>query len=263
MMPERLQIKNGVNFRELGGYQTTTGQQIRKRKLLRSAALSQLSTEDLNYLGEYGLKYDIDFRSPQERQKQPDRLPDQANYYFAPVFTVDQTRSQDDARQHDQRLLNEENAGFKQMLDAYNDIVLSVNAKKAYRQFFDLLLANDAPDQSVIFHCSAGKDRTGMGAVYALTALGVDQATIRADYLASNVFLKERFKPMADRVPVAQQNPIYQENIQALSTVSEEYLDCALGTIQREAGSLEHYLATELGVTPAQQRELKKIYLTD
>lgn len=265
MMPERLNIKNGFNFRELGGYQTKDGRRIRKHKLLRSAALNNLSVDDLDYLADYGLRYDVDFRSPEEKKRQPDRLPAHTNYHFAPVFTVDETKSQSTDRQHDQRFLTEVNAGFKQMLDAYNDIVLSDNAKRAYRQFFDLLLANDREDESVIFHCSAGKDRTGMGAVYALTALGVDKQTIRADYLASNEFLKNRadFKPASDRIPAARQNVTYTANIHALSCVSDKYLDCALGTMQREYGDLNHYMETELGVTPAQIRDLQRIYLTN
>lgn len=265
MMPEKLQIENGFNFRELGGYQTADGRFVKKRKLIRSAALNDLSKRDLTYLDDYGLRYDIDFRSPSEKERRPDRVPAQAAYHFAPVFTVDETKSQSDDRQQDDRLLTQRNAGFKQMLDAYNDIVLSDNAKKAYREFFDLLLANDGENESVIFHCSAGKDRTGMGAVYALTALGVDQETIRADYLLSNEFLRERksFKPDSDRVPVKQQNEIYSGNIRALSSVSEKYLECALGTMQREYGDLPHYLETELGVTKQQRKDLQKIYLED
>ncbi|GBG94815.1 protein tyrosine phosphatase [Ligilactobacillus salitolerans] len=263
MLPELLQIENGFNFRELGGYQTTTGKRIKKHKLLRSAALNNLSEKDLQYLDEYGLRYDIDFRSPEEQKRQPDRLPAQAAYHFAPVFTVDETKSQDADRAENEMFLKQPNAGFKQMLNAYNDIVLSDNAKKAYRKFIDLMLANSGTDESVIFHCSAGKDRTGMGAVYALTILGVDQETIRSDYLASNVFLEQRreFKPFSDRLPAKLQTATYLENMKALSSVSTEYLDCALGTMQREYGTLEHYIETELGVTKQQKTDLQRIYL--
>ncbi len=265
MMPEMLQIENGYNFRELGGYATSDGRYLKKHKLLRSAALNELSEHDLGYLDEYGLRYDIDFRSPSERKKQPDRLPVHTAYHFAPVFTIDETKSQADDRAEDNKYMTEENAGFKQMLNAYNDIVLSANAKKAYRKFFDLLLANDSDNESVIFHCSAGKDRTGMGAVYVLTVLGVDPKVVRNDYLASNYFLQKRrgFKPSSQRMPVAAQNAIYLENMKALSSVSGAYLECALGTMQREYGTLEHYIETELGITKKQKADLEKIYLTD
>lgn len=104
-----------------------------------------------------------------------------------------------------------------------------------------------------------------MGAVYVLTVLGVDQETIRADYLISNEFLKKRrgFKPVSDRVPLQAQNATYSENMRALSCVSEKYLDCALGTMQREYGDLGHYLETELGITKQQKKELQQIYLED
>lgn len=60
------------------------------------------------------------------------------------------------------------------------------HAKDEYRRFFDNLLANDQPDSTLLFHCTAEKDRTGMGAVYLLTALGVDFETIKQDYLLTN-----------------------------------------------------------------------------
>ena len=74
--------------------------------------------------------------------------------------------------------------------------------KKAYRHFFDVLLENSDEGRSVLFHCSAGKDRTGMGAVYLLTALGVDEATIRRDYLASNKYLAPWQEKAISQAPI-------------------------------------------------------------
>lgn len=70
------------------------------------------------------------------------------------------------------------------------------SAQKAYRQFFDILLSHQENDGAVLFHCTAGKDRTGMGAVYLLSALGVDGHTIRQDYLATN----DLIQPMVEKI---------------------------------------------------------------
>ncbi len=72
------------------------------------------------------------------------------------------------------------------MIQVYVDLINQDHSKQAYRQFFDLLLANDKEDQSLLFHCTAGKDRTGMGAVFLLSALSVPEETIRTDYLLTN-----------------------------------------------------------------------------
>ena len=66
--PFVLNIKNGLNFRDLGGYKTKSGQVIKSRKIIRSARLSELSDDDLQYLTDYGLTTDIDFRSPEEQK---------------------------------------------------------------------------------------------------------------------------------------------------------------------------------------------------
>ena len=109
----------------------------------------------------------------------------------------------------------------------------------------------DKDDESVLFHCSAGKDRTGMGAVYLLTVLGVDETVIRADYLASNKYLRGQQKK--EEVRALQKGEIFAKNI--------FNLDCALGTMAREYGSLGEYLEKELKLSANEQEDLRKIYL--
>lgn len=148
------------------------------------------------------------------------------------------------------------------MLRAYHDIVLTDSAKKAYRHFFDVLLENSDEGRSVLFHCFAGKDRTGMGAIYLLTALGVDEATIKRDYLASNKYLAPwQEKQLAKRQLPKTGQEIYLTNLRALGSVNETYLETAMNMMQREYGSLENYLHNELALTKLQVADLKKIYL--
>ena len=97
MEPFVLNIKNGLNFRDLGGYKTKSGQVIKSRKIIRSARLSELSDDDLQYLTDYGLTTDIDFRSPEEQAAEPDRYPENTTYHFVPVFPTDETKSSEQA----------------------------------------------------------------------------------------------------------------------------------------------------------------------
>lgn len=72
--PLLLDIKHGFNFRDLGSYETLDGRKIKKHKILRSANLAYLSERDVNYLDDYGLRYDVDFRSISEKEVEPDRI---------------------------------------------------------------------------------------------------------------------------------------------------------------------------------------------
>ena len=252
-------LTNCDNFRDMGGIKTHDGHVLKEKKIIRSGKLSDLNDDDVVFLEKYGLKHDVDFRSMSERKNEPDRIPASVSYHFAPVFPVDETRSGNDKWESRRNYYVDEQAAFKDMLDAYNDIVLQDCAKKAYREFFDVLLANDKDDESVLFHCSAGKDRTGMGAVYLLTVLGVDETVIRADYLASNKYLRGQQK--IEDVRALQKGEIFAKNIFNLGSVSEHYLDCALGTMAREYGSLGEYLEKELKLSANEQEDLRKIYL--
>ncbi|MFD1392612.1 tyrosine-protein phosphatase [Lacticaseibacillus jixianensis] len=261
MTPIVLDVKHGINLRDLGGYQTKAGQTLRTHRILRSGRLNELSEADLNYLADYGLRQVIDFRSPQERADAPDRVPAGAVDIFNPVFPTDETKVTAAAEEERHTALARDPlAGFRSMVHTYATMVVQPSAKRAYRQFFDALLsAGDTG--ALLFHCSAGKDRTGMGAVYLLTALGVDPLTIRQDYLASNRYLVEEGQRLVDAVIAEGGSPALQASYRSLGSVANEYLDSALFTINHEYGSLPNYLQTELMLSAAEQRDLRALYL--
>lgn len=261
MTPIVLDIKHGFNFRDLGGYRTKAGQTVRTHRLLRSGRMNELAPADLQYLADYGLQQVIDFRSLKERADAPDRVPEGVTDVFDPVFATDETKVSESAEQERHtEMARDPLAGFRSMVNTYREIVNQPSAKKAYRDFFDRLLGANAQGAS-LFHCSAGKDRTGMGAVYLLTALGVDPLTIRQDYLASNRYLVGESQRMVDAVIADGGSAAQQASTRSLAGVANEYLDAALLTINRDYGSLQNYLKNELLLTAAQQRDLRALYL--
>ncbi|AVK60997.1 protein-tyrosine-phosphatase [Lactobacillus sp. CBA3605] len=256
-----LPIQQGFNFRELGGYQTKDGHTVKWQKLLRSGGLDSLTQTDLAYLDQYGVRYDIDFRSPKEVLDSPDRVPGQAKYQYAPVFNVDETKNSDGTDKMTANLETHPDSGYRHMLKVYRMIANEAHAKYEYRRFFDSLLANDQPDDVLLFHCTAGKDRTGMGAVYLLSALGVDQATIRQDYLLTNTASADRITSAVQAATNQGASAATIASIKALWSVNEDYLDTALAEIKRQSGNVEHYLRTELNLTKQEMSDLRKIYL--
>lgn len=258
-----LNLEKGVNFRELGGYETFEGKTIKYHKVLRSAGLSDLSDDDLNYLNKYGLKYDVDFRSHEEVSQKPDRVPNGAKYIFDPVFEADETEaSKVQSENFIPEIGGDPTNGFHHMKNVYRDIITGDQAKGAYRTFFDELLTNDHDGEVLLFHCSAGKDRTGMGAIYLLTVLGVPMEEIKKDYLLTNKTNKAFVDGLIDDL----QNKGYTDknilsSVRDLMTVHSDYLATAEEEIAKMSGNINNYIKDELKVTPSEIRDLKKIYL--
>ncbi|MFC6182324.1 tyrosine-protein phosphatase [Lactiplantibacillus daowaiensis] len=262
MAKERvLTMQQGINFRELGGYPTQDGHTLKWQKVIRTGNLSQLTEADLQFLDQYGVRYDIDFRSPKEVLDDPDRVPGNAKYQFAPVFNVDETRNSDGTDKMTANLEKHPDSGYRHMLKVYRMIATEQHAKNEYRRFFDNLLANDQPNEVLLFHCTAGKDRTGMGAVYLLSALGVDPQTIRQDYLLSNETSIKRINGMVAKAQAQGVSPEMLTSIKALWSVNGDYLDAALAEIKRQSGNMQHYLRTELKLTKNELADLRQLYL--
>lgn len=256
-----MNIHHGFNFRDLGGYRGADMRVIKPHKLIRSGKLDLLSDRDVQFLGDYGMRIDVDFRSPEERAAAPDRTPSSASYHHLPVFPVDETGVGKSLDDQEALFKADPLGGYKHMQATYRDIVLLPNAQKAYRNFFDLLLGNEADGQSLLFHCSAGKDRTGMGAVYLLSALGVDEDVIRRDYIAANDYIQAPLLDQLAKVKAAGYNENYQRSIHDLWTVKADYLNTALDTINRQFGDMRQYLRQGLDLSDAEVRDLQRIYL--
>lgn len=251
----------GRNFRELGGYQTQDGKSVKFHKILRSANLAELTTKDQEFLTNYGLNKDIDFRSTDEKDKEPDRVPSGVEYIFNPVFKEDQTQASKSADDIEKKFGFGFNDGYNQMIKVYKNIILDNESKNAYRLFFDHLLENSDDGQVALFHCTAGKDRTGMAAVYFLWALGVDQATIKQDYLLTNSVVKSFVDGRIQELVQKQASEEIISSVRALMSVREDYLDTAKKTIIAENGSMESYLNEAIGLSNNEIKDLKRIYL--
>ncbi|MGN1279048.1 MAG: tyrosine-protein phosphatase [Limosilactobacillus sp.] len=262
-MPNRLlNITNGYNFRDLGGYQTTDGRTIKWRQLLRTGSLATLSDDDLATLDRIPVTQDIDLRGQAEVQQMPDRVPQRATYYHLPVFAEDET----DASHSDEEIakrMQEVGNGYRHMLTVYSRMVTIPSAKQAFQQLFDRLLANQGG--ATIFHCTAGKDRTGMAAFLILSALGVPRETIQDDYLLTNQvtqdFREGWLAQMRKKLPKTPATDTLIANRRALASVNADYLNTAIKTIEGQYGDVQHYLTDYLGLSNDQLHQLRDRYL--
>lgn len=254
-------ITSGRNFRELGGYKTTTGQEIKRHKLVRSGNLADLSDEDVTFLENYGVKYDVDFRSKQEATDHPDRVPAGALYEFDPVFSEDLTNASKGIFALEENAEKDPEYGYKHMFYAYEDMIKSKSAQKAYRKFFDLLLSNDKDNEVLLFHCTAGKDRTGFGALLALSALGVPFSTIKYDYGLTNVTTADFVNTMLAKAAANGASKKVLQAINDVQSVYPEYMDHAVYLLNKEYGGINEYLRTIMNLSANDIMDLRRIYL--
>lgn len=167
------------NTRELGGYRTKSGLLIKPHSLLRSDALDRLTAEDARLLSDYGVGCIIDLRFPEDVRRQPDRLElfDRPAEYAA-ISLQEPVRKKRYAGEFPPSMWEL----YCWMLD---------DSQEQFRQVFETIAR--FPGRCILFHCSGGKDRTGMVAMLLLKLAGVDDETVIGDYALTETVMKELF----------------------------------------------------------------------
>ncbi|MCE1191330.1 MAG: tyrosine-protein phosphatase [Acidovorax sp.] len=238
-----LPLAGATNFRDLGGYAGHGGRPVQWRRIFRSDHLAGLTAQDQALLAQLGVARAIDFRGQAESAALAYALPGVAYHPLHIEPTVVQRALE---LQRTGRQLTAQDA-VALMQDTYRGFVHD-NAPR-FAELFRLLLASDAP---TVFHCTAGKDRTGFAAALILLALGVPRDVVMQDYLLTNT-LYRRPPGLGSHAP--------EEVLAVLWRVQEEFLDAALHKVDTEFGGLQPYLVDVLGVDAAAQRELAQRYL--
>jgi protein-tyrosine phosphatase len=248
-----LGLINATNARDLGGFATAHGRPTRRGRVFRANALNRLSDDDVLAVGRLGLVHVIDFRHPEEIELTgPDRLPDSpaCQVVAIPIFDPE----------HDVFTLV--NAALGQARRAARDgvsaapIALSVATDAAmvalYRWFVTAPEAREsfglvatAESLPLLFHCTAGKDRTGWLAAILLHALGVDRDTIRADYLLTNELNAPGNAYLIGQIGAHLADPSV---LTPLLEARAEYLDAAFDQADESYGGMDGYLREGLGV---------------
>jgi len=238
-------VKGAVNFRDLGGYNTKQGTKVKWGKVFRSGEISKLTDQDLVVLQQKQIDHVVDFRSDDEVAKAKDRLPADADYI--------QLAAGSENLGSFMANLPKLTSGDSLMVSFYSK---TSHLKAKYKPFFKDLLT--MPDSSaLLFHCTAGKDRTGIGAAMLLYALGVPDSTIMEDYLLTNEYRKAENEKMVKGMLMA---GIKEQVARDLASVKKEYLDAANQAIIKQYGSMDKFLSAEIGLSSANIKTLRKKY---
>jgi protein-tyrosine phosphatase len=235
------------NFRDLGGYNSGNGKQTVWGKVFRTQALDQLNDRDVEKMREMGIKTVIDFRDDDEVKKAPSRLPEGVNTIRLPIVVGNHTS--DSVQQAMQSLLSDSLQGIRFMENANRQFVMEYSVQ--YKAFFDILLREE--NYPVVFHCTAGKDRTGFAAAMLLSALDVDWDTVMEDYLLTNNYLKPPMSQSSEQAA--------SPALRLIWSVRPSYLNAARDEIMQHFGSIDNYLQKELQIGKVEKEKLKRYLL--
>jgi protein-tyrosine phosphatase len=246
----RLPVSGAANFRDLGGYVTRDGRALRWGALYRSDALADLSDEDLAYLERLELRRVVDFRSEAERERDPDRLPDGPTVSWQPIAG----QGLDPRALQDRLLAGEVSAEQAAAFLVEGNRAFVNEFRDVYARFLSDLA--DPANLPTLFHCTAGKDRTGFAAALVLLALDVPREAAMRDYLLTNTYTQAKTRRTLQVIRFASLFRADPDDLEPLFEARESYLNAAFAAIDAQPGGTAAYLRS-LGVDDALRERLR------
>ncbi len=238
-----------ANLRDIGGRVTADGRTVRRGVVFRSAELRAPAVADDPVVAGLGIRTVVDLRTSAERASAPDVLPAGARGLHADVLALDPQAPAADLPSllrdptRAEAVLAALDPG-RRMRETYVDLVVGEAARTGYAALLRRVL--DPGDVPVLYHCTAGKDRTGWATTVLLLAAGVDEAGVREEYLAVNPTVRAMYAPLLARFAAGGGDP---QVLVPLLEVRETYLEAALGALDERFGSVDGYLRNGLGLS--------------
>ncbi len=246
-LPFVVPLEGGSNFRDLGGYRAADGRRVRRGAVFRSAHLGTLTRADSAALGKLGVRTIVDLRGVDEAAETPHRLDGVAcRIIGAPIEpgVGDKIR----------RAISDGSATpflmTQYLTEHYRDYPR--RCTPGFRTLFAAL--GDGHHRPLVFHCTAGKDRTGFASALLLTLLGVPWDTVVEDYLRTN----DLWVGHIGRYP-----ELDIDTRAAIIEARRPYLEAAFEVVRTDFGGVEAFAEKALGLDPAARERLRTELLED
>ena len=242
-----IRFEGATNFRDIGGYPSELGGQVRWGVLYRAGRLDRLTASDLEDFRALDIRTVFDLRREDEREQWPDPMP---NVHLCLMSKVQAKSPLPHAE-----LLVEHDHGVQFMRELYSGLL--AHAAAEIGSVFTTLAAPDA--MPAVFHCAVGKDRTGLVAALLLTWLGVDRETVLDDFELSDAHVgqaqrDELVRRMADR-------GIGPEAAAGILGASRESMQDTLDELDTRYGGADNYLREHCGVDHDALTTLRRLLL--
>ena len=269
---QSLPVKGIVNARDLGGYAVQDGRIVREGKLLRAAHLADASDADIRYLEQLPVTVVIDFRKEQEKVGKVDREVPGARYTSLPVDPSGNAMATA-TEEEKEKVSGKKKFDVKKIIvfaafnkkaqtiarELYPTLLFQPECQQQFARFFRLVLETE--NGAVLFHCTQGKDRTGIASALLLAALGADRETIVADFDATNRVYEKDVRKFSRRVRFWGGKEEEVAVVKAFLGCNTENFIKALDRIDQEFGSLLAYLKGPIGLTDTDIETLRERYL--
>ncbi len=272
LVQQFLPVRGIVNARDLGGYKTADGRRVRDGRLIRSAHLAEATGSDLRYLAGLPLTTVIDFRKEEEKAGKVNKTVEGAQYISLPIDASGNVAA-NATEEEKKKFTGRKKFDVKKIIvmAAFNDkakavarnmypvLLFSPECQSQFAEFFRLVLS--AEKGAVLYHCTQGKDRTGIASALLLAALGADRDTIISDFDATNHVYGADVKKYSRRVRFWGGKEDEIGVVKAFLGANTENFILALDEVDRQYGSLEGYLREVIGLTDRDIQVLRERYL--
>ena len=229
-----LKLEGSSNFRDLGGYESSNGMKLKKGLIYRSDSLSYLSKGDIKKIQKVGIKTVCDFRSDIEMDEYPSPFNSETvpKLNHLPIKTL--------GTQDLKELSTRKGVTSQELADELQEhyVLYVTQHKNTYSKFINTIASGEIP---LVFHCFAGKDRTGYGALLFLAIMGVKKEIIIEDYLLTNDFYKgpiisEDWRDSSSKLL----KPLFEARV--------DYINAAFNEIYSKYIKIEDFVVKELDV---------------
>ncbi len=246
----RVPLEGAVNFRDIGGYKTRDGREVKWGKVFRADGLVRLTEKDHLMMKQIGIERVFDFRTPAEVSEAPDKLPEDGSIThvnlpvthgkFDFVDAMARLKQGDASWLTPDFMVNGYIRNIEEFASVWGEVINCVA---------------DSEGQAQLFHCTGGKDRTGTCAALILLMLDVDEETVVQDHQLSNIYIAGMLTKILKLIESYGVDP---DKLVPYLTAPLECIHAVLDHIRNKYGSASDYLEKKAGVKKETQELLKE-----
>ena len=264
----KIDYKGLRNTRDLGQFKTVEGRQMKTGVIYRSGRIDKMSKKRIKrFLEEYNIKTIIDLRTQVEVSESKNFLyPQYVDYFHIPVLNqqffgiTHEINKMSKAMMEQRKKLTENYSPENYMVEMYQSIVFEPSSQRHFATIFEVFATQQ--EGAILYHCTSGKDRTGITSLFLLTLLGVSEEDILEDYEISNEFnmkyIKNRTMLMNIFMPTSKR---FKRLMIAMLYTKREYLEETINAIKAEYGSVLNFMYEKLDITKEKHEKIKNLFL--
>ncbi len=252
-----IKLRHVKNYRDLGGIKTLDGREIKPHMLIRGTALFAPGPFSVSILKEkYNLKTLIDLRTNKERQEKPDVEIEGVSVFHMPLIDESTVGISHEKKVRSMKTL----VMMPPMADLYVQMVTQSSLENLVK-ILKFILTLPEENFSVAFHCTAGKDRTGVVAALLLSFLGVERDTVIHDYLLTNKNVRFKANIAYVGLLLSKLNHKLASKIKHYFMAEPDFIKASLNQLEKDFGSLDNFFDQKLGFTPEEKNNIKDKFL--